>query len=47
LTVPEKEFRLVRLIWTRPEPVTGMVREEGETFMEKSGDGLAPGTVET
>ena len=45
--MPEKEFRLVRLICTRPELVTGMVREEGETLMEKSGDGLAPGTVET
>ena len=47
LTWPEKEFKLVRVTWTRPEPVTGTVREDGEAVMEKSGDGLAPGTAET
>ena len=47
LTLLENEFRLVRVIWTRPELVTGMVREEGETLMEKSRDGLAPRTAET
>jgi len=46
LTWPENPLRLVRVSWTRPEPDTGIVREEGETLTEKSGDGLAPGTTE-
>jgi hypothetical protein len=46
LTVPENALRLVRVIWTSPEPVIGIVREEGETVTEKSGEGLAAGTAQ-
>ena len=42
-TTPEKLLRLVRLTRTSPEPVIGMVSENGDAIIAKSGDGgLAP-----
>jgi hypothetical protein len=46
LTLPEKEVRLARVNWTSPELVIGIVIEDGDTVMEKSGEGPAAETAD-